>query len=482
MLLRLFMISTIFCNFFFFCETVAKTNKKTSTLFEKCSKLFNIKKKQLQPTEGIVKRKHLKDWSFIVYMAANNNLHRFALHNFRQMLKVGSNENINIILQIDEFGESEVSRFSIEQGQANLYETISHTPEAISGTPESLYGFLNWAITHFPARHYAVLLWNHGAGIKDPSIWGKFYDNDRNKLFQKDEKSGLMKLKRRLKQNINYENEDQLIVPVKKKRGIAFNEVHQTYITNQELNTCLEKVRRELLHDKKFDIIFMDACHMGMVEIGSELKNIANYMVGSGEIEPGTGYNYTFLLEPFLNTSLSPIQFVKHAVEAFEAEYLESFADFTQVGLSLENFDKLERSINNFSELLFRFIMQHEDNFKFIRNIRKNYKDTTEFFDEDYIDVYHFLKSIIEKLKKLNFFDNEKSITMLIEKAATECLQEFDKSIIAHKCGVNLSRSIGLGIYFPQKLVHHSYLKTFFAQRTLWPNFLTEFAKRSRLE
>ena len=41
-----------------------------------------------------------KDWNFIVYIAANNNLHRFSVHNIRQMAKVGSTENMNIVVQI----------------------------------------------------------------------------------------------------------------------------------------------------------------------------------------------------------------------------------------------------------------------------------------------------------------------------------------------------------------------------------------------
>jgi hypothetical protein len=398
------------------------------------------------------------------------------------MLRIGSTDHINVLLQIDEFGESEVTRFYVEQNNATIHETISNTTEAISGTPESLYGFLRWAIKNFPAKRNAVVLWNHGSGIKDPSIWGKYYGGDRNKFFQKDPKTGLLHVKKKSSQldrnnKAHGGNKDD-------DKGIGFNDVHQTYITNQEMRACFEKTCTNLLQNKKIDIILMDACHMGMVEIASELKNVSDYVVGSEEIEPGTGYNYTFLLEPFLRESLSVKEFVKHAVAAYEAEYVDSFADFTQAAIALQNFTIFEQKIFNFSALLLKFISDDHDNFMTIRRIRKSGRYTTEFFDEDYIDLRHFLRSVIATLE-----DNRKiaqeakkidTLTHDLEQAAHECISEYDRQIIASTTGVNLPRAGGFAIYFPKKLVHHSYLKTFFAQSTLWSNFITDFAQKNR--
>lgn len=416
-----------------------------------------------------------KDWNLIVYMAANNNLHRFALHNFRQMLRIGSSDYINILLQIDEFGESEVTRFYIEQQNATIYEVISNTPEAISGTPESLYGFLRWAITTFPAQRHAVLLWNHGSGIKDPSIWGKYYSGNRNKFFFKDAKTGLMTLNRK---------KNNLRMAQGKGKGIAFNEVHQTYINNQELRLCLEKVCSNLLSNNKIDIIFMDACHMGMAEMGSELQDAANYLVGSEEIEPGTGYNYSFLLEPFLKRSLSPKDFIKHSVKAYEREYSDAFADFTQAALYLDNFSEFESKFSNFSKLLLQFMQEDNYNFSTLRRIRKSFKDTTEFFDEDYIDLRHFLRSLLTLIQNNKNFRTS-SITRSafihkFEKSIIECLKQLDRIILAYATGVNLTRAGGLGLYFPKKIIHHSYLKTIFSQVTQWSDFLKEFTRKNR--
>jgi len=42
-----------------------------------------------------------KQWTFIVYIAADNDLRAFAARNIKQMSAIGSNEHINIIIHLD---------------------------------------------------------------------------------------------------------------------------------------------------------------------------------------------------------------------------------------------------------------------------------------------------------------------------------------------------------------------------------------------
>jgi hypothetical protein len=45
----------------------------------------------------------------------------------------------------------------------------------------------------------------------------------------------------------------------------------------------------------KFDIIGFDACLMAMYEVGAALSPVANYMLASELLEPGTGWDYSYL-------------------------------------------------------------------------------------------------------------------------------------------------------------------------------------------
>ena len=72
--------------------------------------------------EGVPTRSPQKKWTFIVYMASDNDLRAFAASNIRQMAAVGSNENVNIVAHLDIRlnGNSKVTRrYYIEKNKLN---------------------------------------------------------------------------------------------------------------------------------------------------------------------------------------------------------------------------------------------------------------------------------------------------------------------------------------------------------------------------
>jgi hypothetical protein len=417
-----------------------------------------------------IKQYKQKEWNFIVYMAANNNLFRYALHNFKQLLRIGSTPFVNIILQIDEYGETEVTRFLIQKNNAVIQDKISNALESISGTKESLFDFIEWAITNYPAKHQAIVLWNHGSGIKDPDIWGRLFTNHRNELFLLNDKTGLFEINR-------YSFQKLL------RRGIAFNETHETYINNQDLRECLDRISTEVLDGKKIDIVFMDACHMAMIEYASKLQSSTNFMVASQEIEPAAGYNYTRLLEPFLSQSLSALEFVTHAVSSYAQEYHLSFADFTQSAVNLENIECIEEALSLLVQNVMTLLETDTTYEAMIKKIRKSKNRTTEFFDNDYIDLHHFLTSLKVKIEENNgrcIPDQNREFIDSVLQSISACVEIMQNNIVANSTGFNLPNAQGLSIYFPRKSIHRSYLKTTFARKTNWVEFISLFHKKSR--
>ncbi len=415
-------------------------------------------------------KQKIKEWNFIVYMAANNNLHKYALKNFRQMLQVGSTPTCNILIQLDEYGEEEANRFYLEKNKA-IIEKELEGEEAISGTPKSLFNFVQWAIETHPAKHQAIVIWNHGSGIKDPSIWGKIYKEHRDALFSFNEKTGMMQIDRNtLRSTI--------------KRGIGFNDTYEQYIDNQQLKQCFERISKEVLAGKKVDIVLLDACHMAMVEIASKLKPFSNYMVASEELEPGSGYNYKKLLSPFLSQTFLPVEFAQHAVHAYAEEYDYQLADYTQSAISLEHFKKAEEKLSLFAQHLVSLMETHKDYVSFIKKIRRNEEETTEFCDWDYIDCLHFLTSIskkaFEKSKSNELQNMDRQSLLTLSTLANDARRELQDSILANASGINLPFAQGLSIYFPEKNIHKSYQKTSFASTNEWPQLIATYLKKKK--
>ena len=91
----------------------------------------------LWASEGVVKDK----WNFLVYVASNNNLYRFGPLNVDEMKRVGSNERVNIFVQIDQFGKKEVTRYHIKKGEKIKISKCDQQPICLSGTKENLFDF-----------------------------------------------------------------------------------------------------------------------------------------------------------------------------------------------------------------------------------------------------------------------------------------------------------------------------------------------------
>ena len=407
-----------------------------------------------------------KKWTFLVYIASNNNLHRYAITNLEQMKQVGSTPYINVLAQVDTAGKKEVSRFFIEKNKVTLIEKKTNIPQSISGTPENLFDFVKWGLKQCPADHVALILWDHGTGVKDPPGWNRdIIGRHEGIFFKKNLKNGLLEI-----------NRDIL-------RGIAFNDTAERYLTNQMLSQTLEKIRTELLNNKKIDILGMDACHMAMVEIGSQVKNSANYMVGSQEIEPANGWNYSFVLDPFNKKSLEPREFAIHIVNCYKRRYLNSFADFTQSATALNEFDLLEKNINQTAQTL--SLILHTSGSKPIAQalqaIRSNKATTTCFWDSDYIDLHHFYLNLKQKLQLMTHTPQQKPLIAELKKNLDAGIGLIKKIIISNASGRNLPHASGLAIYFPTIRIHSSYPSSAFGQQKAWLAFLQTYLTSARL-
>ncbi|MBY0353101.1 hypothetical protein K2W90_01935 [Candidatus Babeliales bacterium] len=421
--------------------------------------------------------KQTKEWNIIVYMAANNNLHAFSIKNLQQMIHIGSNERINIVVQLDGYRMEDVSRFYIEKDNPVLISSFNHTAATISGTTQSLLEFVTWALETYPAKQQALVLWNHGSGIKDPHIWGKKIISHRDEFFFFNHQTCLLELNRHL---LDHDFEEL------EERGIAFNDTFETYITNQELKDTLDTICTNALNNKKIDLLFFDACHMAMVEIGSQIKSAVHYMVGSEEIEPGGGHNYIYALEPFLHRSFSPAEFACHLVNAYEQEYINFNADYTQSAINLTAYESLEKLIKQITANLRNLLQQEPETLtQVLQSIRYSRRFTTEFGDPDYIDFCLFFQTLEKKLSALltdQPFTQASTIKIsetvrLLQQSLTLMLEGI---IIKNIAGLNLPYAQGLAIYFPRRSIDPYYRTTIFDQTTQWSEFLHTFGLNLR--
>lgn len=415
-----------------------------------------------------------KDWTFLVYMAADNDLGRFAANNIKQMAAIGSNAHINIVVQLDisiSGGRKITRRYYIEKGRIlHLNAADAQSQQMDSGSPETLISFCTWAITEFPAEHYALIFWNHGTGILDPNrgriinATELFTFNPAINRFELDRSIGFFDF-------INVINQED------EQRGICWDDSTGNYLNNKALDYALETIRSKLLGGKKIDIIGFDACLMSMLEVADIIKKHAHIMVGSQEVELGTGWNYSLVLTPFDQQSLDPFDFGKHIVRAYQHTYHQITNDYTLSAINLDIIDSLEQDAHTIAQLLTEALKCQKNGTvkKAIRACRDKLA-CTHFDEPSYIDLHHFYVNLDRHAGNFDVAHKEKtSLLARLKESINHACQCIQNCVIAKTTGSNLSLAQGISIYFPERKIHASYRTTSFAANNDWISFLTTY-------
>lgn len=118
-----------------------------------------------------------KDWTILIYANGNNELEpemRQAMHNAE---KVGSNTDVNVVIQLgrakyelvklvrqeiepkSEDSWSGVRRYFVTKGGSTLVGNLKRVNMA---DPKNLYDFIRWGMRFYPANKYMLILGGHG--------------------------------------------------------------------------------------------------------------------------------------------------------------------------------------------------------------------------------------------------------------------------------------------------------------------------------
>ena len=196
-----------------------------------------------------------REWTYMVYMGADNNLSTAGEDDITEMAKVGSTSGVAVVVQA-EFSQqystglpTDTRRMLIQKGVNNIAASTS-IGNVNMADPAQLTAFIKWAQQTYPAKRYALVIWDHGAGWKTASL------NTRRSLL----------------------------------RGAVQDETSDSFMSLPDL---AKAVRNSGVH---FDLINFDACLMAMYEVAYEFKGLVDYLVFSEETEPGDGDPYDTIL------------------------------------------------------------------------------------------------------------------------------------------------------------------------------------------
>jgi hypothetical protein len=328
---------------------------------------------------------------------------------------------------------------------------------------QDLIEFSKFTVDKFPAQNYGFIFWNHGIGILDPE-WNNLHNFVVNPTV-------LSQSQRIQIEGITKSFDSNL------QRGILFDIKNRNYLKNEGLTYALSHITSRII-GKKFAVIGMDACLMSMLEVFYQIRNFSDYSVASEEVELASGWNYyPFLNSLSTNCTMNPKELAQNIVLSFEAFYKNKTKFYTQSAIDLEGIDFLKQ---NLDQIIANFLLCCKINSSKMKRCVKNArKSCFELSIPFYIDLHSFYSELKKQICSIDIKEKNKN-TQLTNSQAYKDLKDsislgielIDNTVISNVTSIYLSRAKGISIYFPKKYIDPSYLKTHFAQESLWLNFL----------
>lgn len=107
----------------------------------------------------------LKTWSYICYIAADNNLADLSDYVIDLMETVDFSANMHVLVFQDKAGSHSKMYYVTPDSAAGISSpSMDYGSNLDSGIPKTLEDFMETAITLYPSEHHIVDMWNHGSG------------------------------------------------------------------------------------------------------------------------------------------------------------------------------------------------------------------------------------------------------------------------------------------------------------------------------
>jgi hypothetical protein len=415
-------------------------------------------------------------WLVMLYQDADDKILEKDIYvDLNEAERVGSSDNVQIVVQMDRYqggyqGDGDwvsAKRYYVTQDddlQRIRSDELEDLGEVNMADGNTLVDFVTWAVQNYPSDKYALILSDHGmgwpGGWSDPTARGGNLD-----------------------------------MPLASSLG------DQIYL--HELDQALEQIRSQAGLDK-FELIGMDACLMGHLEVFSALAPHARYAVTSQETEPALGWAYASFLEKLtadpgmdgadLGQAIvdSYIQddqrivddqaradlvgpgllfnslFGGGSVPSASQVTSEMFQNVTLATVDLSVIPELVERFNNLAYTL------QEANQRDVAQARSYAQSFTNIFGKQvpasYIDLGHFAELVGRTGGKRS-----------IGEASNQLLEVFGKAVIAERHGQKKPGATGISIYFPNSTLYgspeagpasYTVAAERFASETLWDEFL----------
>lgn len=361
---------------------------------------------------GVENQEQPVNWTFMVYMSGDSSLSNNVPEDLNEMKIVGSGDSLNMIVLVDRSGSLDTQLLRIMKEDTESIP-LSHVNsswgnELNLGRAQTLIDFIVWTAGNYPADRYVLDLWGHGKGWQ-----GVCPDND------------------------------DLLEPA---------EIRTAMVAVSEAGISL-------------DVVSVDACQMGMLEVIYELRHAARFAVASEKDVPLSGWPYDKVLAIIDENP-------QITVEEFGAEMVDAYLDWgvvysryslTLAFIDLSGIEGLAQAVDSYSAEAVKTVGYFNEEMTLARA-------ETEKYDGDFeYDLRHLIENI-----------NARTEYKKLEVISRDIFSSLESCIAYERHWTNdddepADNAHGLSIWFPRysSTLVSSYAHTGFGQDTGWDEFLS---------
>lgn len=349
-----------------------------------------------------------KKWTFLVYMNAANDLEPYSGLNINQMEQVGSNADLNVVVQVKrisnkydpkfaEWKDNTTRRFYIDKDAdtSDINSRLLEQNDAVDmGDDDMLKEFVQWGVANFPAERLCLVLWNHGAGWRTA----------------------------RLRSDT--------------KRGVSYDDLTGSHIDTIELPGAIG-----LANNRKWDLLAWDSSLMQMAEVNYEVRDQARFIVGSEESPPGEGYPYDSFLARLVQ---NPNQDGRELGIAMAQDMLTAFgptSDTTQSVLDTSKIAAIAPAVDALGKALLGATGPHGPAIAQVRDVL-----TENYAYEENRDLLHFAQLLASAAPGMT---TPRVPDTAVQTAANNVQQAVRAALVININGTAHPNSQGLSIFLP---------------------------------
>ena len=361
------------------------------------------------------------EWTFMVYLDADNNLEPYGEDNLEWLESVGSDKNVNFLVLMDTYSGVADLLYVNEGSSESVGEAYGYPAEVNMADPEILEQFIVNGCNDYPADKYALILWDHGGGWR-----GLCWDDNASEESGESEFISMVELR-------------DSLVGAKEQTGIVL------------------------------DVVGFDLCLMAMPEVAYQVRDCAKYVVFSEETVPGPGYPYDTIAEDLVaEPTMDGAGLCEVIVENYGVYYTEEpgWVDWTMSAFDMKYMDDVFDAVDELGIELIASLREY------MNLIQQDVLTAQKYYYPYNVDLKDFA---------MNLLADDAIANPALKAAAETVIEAVDGGVFAMvNSKLNLD-SYGLAIYIPSSNdgMHHikeTYSDIPFGQETSWYDFVVAFS------